>query len=314
MPMSSRLALSLIASAITLAACGDHKSGASQVVAKVNKEEISVHQINAVLARAGSIPEEQRKTASKQVLDRLIDQELLVQKAKDSKLDREPNVVQALEGARREILSRAYLEKITTTLPHPSAEEIHTYYTQHPELFAERRIYAFNEIEAVGGPELAKGLQSNPDKIKSFNDIIDWLKQGKVEFKTGSVTRPAEQMPLELLPRFNQMKDGQVAIVPSPNNRVLILQLAASKPAPLDEKAATPFIDQFIFNQRRNERMAKEAKDLRAEAKIDYLGEFAQSAKEATSSPAAANPPAVAAPAASSTGDDAVTKGLAGLK
>lgn len=71
MPMRSRLALSLIASAIMLAACGDHKSGASQVVAKVNKEEISVHQINAVLARAGNIPEEQRKAASTQVLERL---------------------------------------------------------------------------------------------------------------------------------------------------------------------------------------------------------------------------------------------------
>lgn len=312
--MTPRLAAPVIASLLLLSACGEHKGSASQVVAKVNKEEISVHQVNAVLARAGNVPDEQRKAAGKQVLDRLIEQELLVQKSKETKLDRDPGVLQALESARKEILSRAYLEKLAAAIPHPTAEEMHTYYTQHPELFSERRIFSFNEIEAVGGDNVAKGLQSQPEKIKSLSDVIDWLKQQNIEFKTGSVTRAAEQMPLELLPRFNQLKDGQVAIVPSANNHVMILQLAASKAAPMDEKAATPFIDQYLFKQRVSERVGKETQDLRAAAKIEYLGEFAQAKTEASK---ASTTPAAKAPATATAATpeaSALEKGVAGLK
>ena len=51
---AGRLAvLALTAVAVTLAACGDKKKDkpASQTAAKVNKEEITVHQINFVLSQ-----------------------------------------------------------------------------------------------------------------------------------------------------------------------------------------------------------------------------------------------------------------------
>ena len=42
--------------------------------------------------------------ARREVLDRLVDQELAVEKAIEKKLDRSPEVLLALENARREIL------------------------------------------------------------------------------------------------------------------------------------------------------------------------------------------------------------------
>ena len=116
------MGLALLATAVALVGCGDKKkdAAASQTAAKVNKEEITVHQINYVLSQQRGLAPAQAASASRQVLEGLIDQELAVQKATDQKLDRDPRVVQQLEGARREIISRAYLDKIGQGAPKPT--------------------------------------------------------------------------------------------------------------------------------------------------------------------------------------------------
>ena len=77
-------ALALAVGATLLAGCGDKKKdkAATQTAAKVNKEEITVHQINFVLPAAArpARPSRPRRRAA-QVLERLIDQELALQKA-----------------------------------------------------------------------------------------------------------------------------------------------------------------------------------------------------------------------------------------
>jgi hypothetical protein len=120
--------IALVAASALLAACGDKKEkGASQTAAKVNKAEVTVHQINFVLQQQRNIRPEQADAASKQILERLIDQELALQKADDLKIDRDPRVVQQLEAAKREIIARAYLEKVGEAAPKPTPEEIKKY-------------------------------------------------------------------------------------------------------------------------------------------------------------------------------------------
>ena len=131
------LALVSMAAAVLLTAgCGDKKKDkekpASQTAAKVNKEEITVHQINFVLQQQRGLAPEQAASASKQVLERLVDQELSLQKAQEQKIDRDPRVVQQLEAARRDIIARAYVEKIANGAPKPTPVEIKAYYDANP--------------------------------------------------------------------------------------------------------------------------------------------------------------------------------------
>ncbi|MCS6787312.1 MAG: SurA N-terminal domain-containing protein, partial [Thiobacillaceae bacterium] len=108
-PALSALTLAL---ALTLTGCGEkagEEAKVTQVVAKVGKDEITVHQLNFELGRlAGNLPAnltpEQRKQTANQVLRGLVDQQLLMQKAIEDKLDRDPKVVQTLESARRQVL------------------------------------------------------------------------------------------------------------------------------------------------------------------------------------------------------------------
>jgi colicin import membrane protein len=44
---------------------------------------------------------------------------------------------------------------------------------------------------------------------------------------------------------------------------------------PVDEATAAPRIAQFLYNQRSSDAIAKELKQVRKQAKIEYVGEFA---------------------------------------
>jgi len=123
----STASLAIVALALTaaLAGCGDKKEKSpSQTAAKVNKEEITVHQINLVLGQQRAASPGQAASAASVALERLIDQELALQKASDQKLDRDPRVMQQIDAARREIISRAYVEKIGEGGPKPTPAEI----------------------------------------------------------------------------------------------------------------------------------------------------------------------------------------------
>lgn len=311
MPPSPLRPVSAILIAALLASCGgEDKKPASQVVAKVNKGEISIHQVNSLLARAGNVPPEQAKQAGRQVLDKLVEQELLVQKAVELKLDREPKVMQAVEAARRDIVARAYLDKVAAGQAKPGADEIRDFYAGHPELFKARRVYQFNElaIQAVQ-PDLLGRLQQRMGSVKSLPDLTAWLRSEKIPFSANASTKAAEQLPLDLLPRLHQMKDGQIAFIPG-RDVVLVVQLAASREMPLEESAAAPYIESYLGNQRRLEATEKEVRQLREQARIEYLGEFAEGKPAVPPKAAAAAAPDAAKPALGAHMD----KGIAGLK
>ena len=293
---------------ISLAGCGEEKKAATQVAAKVNQEEISVHQINNVLSRSGNLPPEQVKLASRQVLERLVDQELLVQKAVEKKLDRDPKAMQAIEAARRDILARFYMESVTSAAAKPTPAEIGEFYSKRPELFAERRLYSLQEMSIAANPaELLPRLQEQMAKAKNLGDIASWLKSQNIPFAGNATTKAAEQLPLELLPRFHQMKDGQIAVLPTKDG-LQVVQLLASRAAPMDLKAATPYVEQFLMNQKKGEVSNREIKQLREQARIEFVGEFAK-----TDAPVAV----VAKPVADKPVDKSPTameKGVAGLK
>jgi EpsD family peptidyl-prolyl cis-trans isomerase len=307
------LSLTLAALALSLGACSkkDDKPAATQVAAKVGSEEISVHQINQVLQRtntAGATPEA-IKNLSREVLEKLIDQQLAVDQATESKLHRSPEVVAQIEAARRDILARAYLQKVAAGLTKPSLEEANKYIAEHPELFAERRIYNLREIvlpPQPGSAGVAEQLRSLLAAGKSFDDIAASLKAQNIPFNTGSATRAAEQIPLEVLAKLHALKDGQSLVVEAPQSATLV-HVVASQLSPVNPAEAVPRVQQFLYNQRASEAVAADMKRLRSDTTITYMGEFAS-----TNGAQNSNKKQAVAPVSSET--TAIDKGVAGLK
>jgi EpsD family peptidyl-prolyl cis-trans isomerase len=292
--------LALCAAAVFVSACGDKKEkAASQTAAKVNKDEITVHQINFVLQQQRGLKPEQADAASKQILDRLIDQQLALQKADDQKIDRDPRVVQQLEASRREIVARAYLEKLGETAPKPTPEEIKKYYDEKPALFRERRVYSIQEIAIEAKPDQQQSLRDALTASKDINAFVEYLKAKDIKFQGNQAVRAAEQLPLNSLDTFAKMKDGQAMVVPAPNGLQVVV-LAGSRSQPVSEEQAKPAIEQYLLNERKRKIVEDDLKAMRAAARIEYVGKFAgaASAPAGAAAPAPLVAPAPAAPAA----------------
>lgn len=310
------LLLAVVTAVALLAGCGGGKGDkASQTAAKVNKEEITVHQINFVLQRQPGLRPEQTEAASRQVLERLIDQELAVQKAEEQKLDRDPRVVQQIEAAKREIIARAYAERVGESVAKPTAEEVASYYNDKPALFKDRRIYSLQELQIEAKPDQFEGIRAKLAAAKNLSEFAEYLKSADIRFNGNQAVRAAEQLPLANLDAISKMKDGDSMISPNANG-LTVLFLVSSRSQPVDETRARPAIEAFLLNQRKGEAVQKDLKALREGSKIEYVGKFAEAAPAAASAPAmpiTPEPAAPVAPAASGLDSASISKGM-GLK
>lgn len=304
------LVITVVAAAVLVAACGgEKKKGATQVAAKVNKEEISVHQINFVLQRTPNLRPEQAPEASKRILEGLIDQELAVQQANEQKLDREPNVVMAIEAAKRDILARAYADKIANTAAKATDAEVADYYAKHPGLFSQRRIYTLQEIGVEADAAKKAELEGKLQGVTSAAQAATVLNAAGVKFGTREITQVPENLPLPMVDRLATLNVGQFLVNQAPNGFSLVF-VNAAKPAAVNQEQAKQAIENFLVNDRKRTLVADNMKHLRQEAKIEYQGQFTGPAASASAPAQAAAP----TPAASGLDAGSLQKGLSGLK
>jgi EpsD family peptidyl-prolyl cis-trans isomerase len=301
MKISKGIGLSALALSVALAlpGCGDKEEGeekkATQVAAKVGNSEITVHQLNFELGKLGSnVPPEQAQQVANRVLKSLVDQELLMQKAIDEKVDRDPKVVQALESTRRQILAQAYVERLTQNTAQPTEAEIKDYFDKNPALFSERRIYRLQELSVQVTPENAEAVKAKLGATRNLGEFVEWLKAENIPARGAQSVKNAEQLPLELLPRLHALKDGQ-ALTLSAGSLLNIVYLAGSQSQPLGLDQAKPLIERYLANAKKREVAEAELKRLREASKVEYLGDYSEAGKEEAAAPAA--PVATPAPA-----------------
>jgi EpsD family peptidyl-prolyl cis-trans isomerase len=264
------------------AACGsdDTAKPQTQVAARVNDDEITVHQINSVLAKTPNVRSEAAERVKREILQRLIDQQLAKQQALQRKLDRSPAVQQALEAARSEILARAYYEQIATAQPRPGAEETKKYYAEHPELFAQRRVFLLEELVLAANDSDGTELRQRASAARSLKEVADWLSSRGVKFVGNRGVRASEQLPMEWVSHLHKARDGDTLVLESAASRSVV-RVVAAKSEPVDQATATPRIEQYLANRRTSEAVAQEMKQLKAGARIEYMGEFSAPLSEA---------------------------------
>lgn len=279
--------LAVLASVVLLSACGAKKDGDNEVAAKVNKDAISGAMVDFLVGQQRNLRPEQTDAAGRQVLDRLIEQQLFIQKASEQKLEATPGVQLALELARREVLSRAYIERLGESAPKPTPEEIKKYYDEKPALFKDRRIFNLQEISIEARPEQVAEIRERLAASKNTNEFVEYLKSAGIRFAGNQAVRAAEQLPLASLDGISKMKDGQAMMVATATGAQVVV-LAGSRTQPLMEEQSRASIEQFLLAERRRKLVEDDMKALRAAAKIEYQGKFANAASAAASMPALA--------------------------
>src|SRR5262245_48442438 len=102
--------LPLLGLAAALGACRETATPKTEPAARVNGALSSAQQVRYAVERA----EARGALSSAQMLERIIDQELLVQKAQHAGLERDPRVKDTLETVRRAVLAHAYIDQMAS--------------------------------------------------------------------------------------------------------------------------------------------------------------------------------------------------------
>jgi peptidyl-prolyl cis-trans isomerase C len=264
--------------ALLVSACGGGKSAqTSQVVAKVDDSEITVSQLSEALGARGA--ETPSADVTREAVDSLIDEQLLVKAALDNKLDRDPAVVQALEHVRRQVLARAYLERLVFPRETISAAEQIEYYKQHPALFEKRKMFQVM-VYTVKSPELPAAVRTELNGAHTVDDVAKVLTAHNVPYESQSLTRGAEQLPLADLPKFEVAKVGDVVALQGSMGRVPLMLITGIQDSPISVDRAQPIIQQYLVNTRNSRAIEEHLKQARATAKIAYFDSVTTAATE----------------------------------
>lgn len=263
----------MVSVAVLLAACTGHKKDATQSAARVDGTEITVHQINYRLQRERGLRPEQQEEAGRKVLEQLIDEQLIVDKAEKTKMDLEPAAQQAIDAARREVLARAYVEQAAQTVPAPSEAAMHAYFDANDALFAHRRIYTLQEYLAKVPEDRIPALRTMVEGGRPPEEAEAWFKAQGAAFRGQQSTHPAEQIPLGSLKEIAGIVPGH-GLVASAGNQVHVTYVTSRTDAPVNFDRAKPAITQFLTIESRHKVTDANVAALRTAAKIEYSAPF----------------------------------------
>ncbi len=253
----------VMSGAVLLAACQpDIDDG--QVLARVNGNEISVHQFNFALSQA---PQPRSQADRSALLDKLIDRQLVVQRALENRLDRRPDVMMRLEEARRDILAAAQATELSAASPAPTDADVAHFYRDHPALFSQRKLYRLHEVslasDAPAWPELQQRMEQQPD----LTELLAWLRQ-RPGANDQMLVRPAEQLPIEMADRMLRVAPGELVAFRLPRG-LIIYQMLSAEAAPIAWAAAAPVIREHLQKRRDAESLSQALAELRAQSRIE---------------------------------------------
>jgi EpsD family peptidyl-prolyl cis-trans isomerase len=273
-PNNLSLALASGLIVLTLTGCDGLLPSADadgQVVATVNGREISLLQFQHALDRTGRTDPD--ATTQRAVLDKLVDRDLAVAAALESGLDRQPEVLLQLEEARRDVLARAWAERTATRQTSASDDSIARYFSAHPELFSERKIYRLREAALPQDlPQLDEAKRRFVTGA-SLESVVDWIRSEQGRINDQVVIRAAEQLPIESLARFGQAKAGDTLLFETPRG-VLAYQVIDVQQAPLAWEQARPIIARYLAKRTGKQEVEAEIEHLRRTSTIAYAEGF----------------------------------------
>ena len=281
----------VLAASLALVGCnrGDGAGGASdsQVAARVNQADISVHQVQAMMKAQPAAAAQWGEQAADKVLDVLIEQELAAQAAAQAGLDKQPQVIQALALAQREVLARAYQDQLADKAPLPDTGAINAYHDDHPELFAQRKVYVLEEtVVRPGSRDEAQALLDELPKQTSLEALNLHLSAKGLRKASQRLTLAAENVPLEWLPKLAKLTPGH-SLVTQRGDAIVSWTLVSAEEQPMLLAQAKPAIQAALVRQARQKAVQDGMKKLRDQAKVErrQAKVAAQAASAAASQP-----------------------------
>ncbi|WP_097063161.1 hypothetical protein [Sphingomonas guangdongensis] len=268
---------------------GCDRKPVGQVVATVNGEEVTrrelVSEVNAI--GGGNLNEEQLKAAQPALVQGLVDRKLLVQEAKRSNLDKNPQFLAEQQRANDLLLVRMLAQSWMGRQTKPEAAAVRAFIADNPQMFGERKAVLVDAIVTPANSITAQQLAP----LKSNDAIAAWLTSNKKQFRR--VNRPVDTatLPKPFVRQLLSQAGSGEPVALNDGSAFTIMAPRSVRPMPLPSNQWNKVAEQAIAQQVQNKTIADELKRLRENADLNYLPEFAPSSGNAAA-PARGDPPA----------------------
>ena len=147
--MKKAVIASAAVSLLALAACDrGAKAPEGQVVATVDGQEVTIHELNAEIAgigsRASGAP---AKLVESVALQRVIERKMLANEASKLKLDKNPQFLLAKQRTDENLLVQALQGDIQGKVPTSTREAAQKYVADNPQVFGDRKVFTLDQIQ-----------------------------------------------------------------------------------------------------------------------------------------------------------------------
>lgn len=277
-----------VAALLALAACNGEETGkagtadtgadsadsgakeVSQVIAKVGKTEVTVHQLNVELAQLGQVADPD--LARRQALEAIVYRTALAQAAQSDKLDRNPDVLIQVQALKDKTLAEAYLRSQTATTPAPTATEIDDFMLQNPMMFDRRRVYDFQRMVM---PTMAFSDELKPfiDGKTDLTELETELKRRGTQYNFDEVSIGSGQFPADVQARLPTYAEGDSLILHG-DNTIAVLKILKWIEAPLPREQSAELAKNILFQQAVQKRAATTRDRILGNADVSFYGEF----------------------------------------
>jgi peptidyl-prolyl cis-trans isomerase C len=273
---------------LVLAACGN-KQPSGQVVATVKGKEVTASELHAEMNGFNAPNEQVRKAAEQQALDQILARKVLADAAEKAGVGKTPEF--ALQKKRLEdtLLVQSWQQQIAKTVPPPSKDEVDKFIADNPNLYAEHKVFAVEQLRfpRVSDPAIVAGFKP----LKTIPEVADYLKAHNIPSQLGQSQIDALAIGPAATDQIMKLPPGEVFILPA-GNLLVANHITETRVVPLPADAASKQASAYLKQRRTQEALQRQFGQVLAAGKKDVI--YAKAYQPATPAKAAAAKPAAA--------------------
>jgi EpsD family peptidyl-prolyl cis-trans isomerase len=186
---------------------------AGQTIARVDGQDVTIHELNAELKGVSLPSGAARKTIEQQALQKIVDRRILAGLARDRKLDKSPDFVLLKQRAEEAVLVDLLQQTMVNKAKRPTVQDAQLFIQQNPSLFADRRIAALDQFVFP--------MPVNPNKLqelapmKTMAEVEKWLLDNGIQYRRQPGRLDTLQIDPAATRRILSLPPGEVFIVPA---------------------------------------------------------------------------------------------------
>ena len=233
-PISGLLLASLLTGLVACNAQGSDNLPAGQSIARVDGQDVTIHELNAELKGVALPAGAARKAVEQQALQRIIDRRILAGLARERKLDQTPEFVLLKARAEETVLVDLLRQNIAEQTKAPTQAEARTYVAANPSLFAGRTLLTLDQIVFPLPKDPRKLQELGP--IKTMTEVEKWLIDNAIPYRRQPAQLDTLQVDPAMAKRILSLPPGEVFVVPAQGGVAAnSITNAKAQPVPADE-------------------------------------------------------------------------------